>query len=218
VDTLETGASVVTLITLHQAKGLEFPVVFITGLEDGIFPHSRSLEDFNQMEEERRLFYVGITRAMERLYLVHAFRRGFWGATKPSEPSRFLGDIPSNLLKITAGGSSSVSSYIPARRSGLPFSTQSPERWSASASRPRPAAPMRELDEIDEPDELESPPARKVVTAQQFKAGDRVTHPSFGEGVVLSSRMTGDDEQVEVLFKGNMSKKLSMAFAPLQRA
>jgi len=218
VDTMEPGASVVTLITLHQAKGLEYPIVFITGLEDGIFPHSRSLEDFNQMEEERRLFYVGITRAMERLYLVHAFRRGFWGASRPSDPSRFLADIPPNLLKITSGGSSSMGSFIPSsQRAGPVVTRRTDESWSQTRVTTRPSVRHRELDEMDEIDDAEPTPVRKVVSEQQFKAGDRVTHPSFGEGVVVASRMTGDDEQVEVLFKGNISKKLSMAFAPLRR-
>jgi PcrA/UvrD helicase-like protein len=87
--------------------------------------------------------------------------------------------------------------------------------WTSSRDVQRPVARYRELDEMDEPDE--HTPVKRVVAEQQFKAGDRVTHPSFGEGVVVNSRMTGDDEQVEVLFKGNVTKKLSMAFAPLQR-
>jgi DNA helicase-2/ATP-dependent DNA helicase PcrA len=217
VDTMEPGASVVTLITLHQAKGLEFPIVFITGLEDGILPHSRSAEDFAQMEEERRLFYVGITRAMQRLYLVHAFRRGIWGASKLSEPSPFVKDIPTSIVKLSAGGSSSLGSFAPAGRTGAPFSRPQRDTWAPVKPAPRTAAMHRELDELDEIDEPEPAPTRRVVTHQQFNAGDLVSHPTFGEGVVVSSRMTGDDEQVEVLFKGNITKKLSMAFAPLQR-
>jgi DNA helicase-2/ATP-dependent DNA helicase PcrA len=98
VDGLDETASAVTLITLHQAKGLEFPVVFIVGMEDGILPHFRSFDDPNQMEEERRLCYVGITRAQEKVYLVRAFRRNLMGRSMVSEPSRFLGDIPKNLV------------------------------------------------------------------------------------------------------------------------
>ena len=87
-----------TLITLHAAKGLEFPVVFIAGLEEGLFPHSRALEDERQLEEERRLAYVGITRAKRRLYLSHAWRRATWGMGQAAVPSRFLLEIPAELM------------------------------------------------------------------------------------------------------------------------
>jgi DNA helicase-2/ATP-dependent DNA helicase PcrA len=98
VDDLQEQADTVTLITLHQAKGLEFPVVFIVGMEDGILPHFRSIDDPEQLEEERRLCYVGITRARKRVYLVRAFRRRFMGSSTVNQPSRFLKDIPSELL------------------------------------------------------------------------------------------------------------------------
>ncbi|MCL4459375.1 MAG: UvrD-helicase domain-containing protein [Chloroflexi bacterium] len=102
VDNYDEKASAVTLITLHAAKGLEFPVVFIVGMEEGICPHSRSFDDPAAMEEERRLCYVGMTRAMQRLYLVYAFRRTLYGAPMRNAPSRFLADIPSHLLKEAA--------------------------------------------------------------------------------------------------------------------
>src|SRR5204863_6978437 len=99
-DAGESGAdqSTVTLMTLHSAKGLEFPVVFLTGLEDGVFPHVRSLGDPDELEEERRLCYVGITRARERLYLCHAWSRTLFGATDYYMPSRFLSEIPEELV------------------------------------------------------------------------------------------------------------------------
>ena len=97
-DSLEDRGDAITLITLHQAKGLEFPVVFMVGMEEGLLPHSRSLDDAQQMEEERRLCYVGITRAQRRLYLLRAFRRGFRGSFEPGVPSRFLADIPAKLI------------------------------------------------------------------------------------------------------------------------
>jgi len=102
VDSYDEKAGAVTLITLHQAKGLEFPVVFIIGMEEGILPHIRSFDDPAQMEEERRLCYVGVTRARQRVYLVHAFRRNTMGGNTVSTPSRFLKDIPAGLV---AGGS-----------------------------------------------------------------------------------------------------------------
>jgi DNA helicase-2/ATP-dependent DNA helicase PcrA len=101
VDGLEGSGDAAVLITLHQAKGLEFPVVFITGMEDGILPHIRSFDDAGQMEEERRLCYVGITRAEKRLYLVRAFRRSYMGGSNANLPSRFLQDIPANLISGT---------------------------------------------------------------------------------------------------------------------
>ncbi len=102
VDNLEEEVSAVTLITLHQAKGLEFPVVFVTGMEEGILPHIRSFGDDGQMEEERRLCYVGVTRAEKRVFLIHAFRRILNGASRPNPPSRFLKDIPSRLVASNA--------------------------------------------------------------------------------------------------------------------
>jgi DNA helicase-2/ATP-dependent DNA helicase PcrA len=102
VDGLDKTVDAVTLITLHQAKGLEFPVVFIVGMEDGILPHIRSFDDPAQLEEERRLCYVGVTRAEQRVYLVHAFHRSLRGMHTVSKPSRFLEDIPRHL--ITGGG------------------------------------------------------------------------------------------------------------------
>jgi DNA helicase-2/ATP-dependent DNA helicase PcrA len=102
IDGLDEGLSAVTLITLHQAKGLEFPVVFIAGMEDGLLPHFRTFDDQMQMEEERRLCYVGVTRAKQLVYLVRAFRRSLMGRSQISEPSRFLNDIPKHL--ISTGG------------------------------------------------------------------------------------------------------------------
>ena len=98
-DTLSEGLDAPVMMTLHAAKGLEFPVVFIIGLDEGVFPHQRSLEEPEELDEERRLFYVGITRAEDRLYLVRAFRRRIYGSYTVSDPSRFLEDIPTDLTK-----------------------------------------------------------------------------------------------------------------------
>jgi DNA helicase-2/ATP-dependent DNA helicase PcrA len=103
VDTMQEGAQGMTLITLHMVKGLEFPVVFMLGMEEGLFPHSRSLDSPEDLEEERRLAYVGMTRAKDRLYLFHAFRRHLWGSANLNLPSRFLKDIPPELVDGPAG-------------------------------------------------------------------------------------------------------------------
>jgi DNA helicase-2/ATP-dependent DNA helicase PcrA len=181
----------VTLMTLHSAKGLEYPVVFLIGMEEGLFPHMRSLEEPAQMEEERRLCYVGITRAKRRLYLVHAARRTFHGNTMVNPPSRFLADIPETLWSETGV---SPRSYL--RREFTPVS----------------GPPM-----LDPWDSYREEPKGPV--SQAFSPGDRVRHKHFGAGRVLSSTMTSDDEEVEVEFntpKGKVVKKLLVSFAGLE--
>ncbi|MDP2730669.1 MAG: UvrD-helicase domain-containing protein [Dehalococcoidales bacterium] len=178
VDGLEETASAVTLITLHQAKGLEFPVVFIVGMEDGILPHIRSFDDPEQMEEERRLCYVGVTRAKEKVYLVRAFRRTLMGRSQVSQPSRFLADIPRQLLS---------DGDLPAIENRVAASLYS---WN------KPPAP---------PD-----------CAPELKAGDRVYHAQFGNGVVVNYKPVKDDAEVVVAFNGGV-KKLLLSFANLEK-
>jgi DNA helicase-2/ATP-dependent DNA helicase PcrA len=184
----------VTLMTLHAAKGLEFKVVFLVGLEEGLFPHARGLEDMNQMEEERRLCYVGLTRAKEELHLVHAARRTLYGNTMVNPPSRFLNDIPSHLWS-----ESGVRPRDYLRREFTPISGYSPtaesETWDPH------------------PEVCVGPPS------QAFQPGDRVRHKHFGTGTILSSAMTSDDEEVEVEFatpKGKTVKKLLVSYAGLE--
>jgi DNA helicase II / ATP-dependent DNA helicase PcrA len=112
-DEMEQDASRVALMTLHTAKGLEFPVVFLVGMEDGVFPHLRSLDDPSQLEEERRLAYVGITRARRHLYVTHAWSRTMWGSTSHAIPSRFLSEIPTELVRDV--GASALSRPDPTR-------------------------------------------------------------------------------------------------------
>lgn len=199
IDTMRDDVDAPTLMTLHTAKGLEFRAVFIVGLEEGLFPHSRSFDEPAQMEEERRLCYVGITRAQERLYLIRSFRRAFYGNSEPSEPSRYLADIPRNLIA----------------------STQKPVIGSRSAYRHRRA-------EIDDDDDFEidetpvrsraHPVERKIASeSRQFNAGDRVHHPSFGDGVVVSSKLVGADEEVQVAFAGIGVKRLVARYANLEK-
>src|SRR5437660_7979595 len=128
VDTMRDEAKGLTLIILHMVKGLEVPVVFMLGMEEGLFPHSRSLDSAEDLEEERRLAYVGMTRAKDRLYLFHAFRRHLWGSANLNVPSRFLKDIPATLVDRPAG--------IP---SGIEDSGMAPARVTEAQ---RPAAPL----------------------------------------------------------------------------
>lgn len=188
IDGLKESNDAVTLITLHQAKGLEFPVVFIVGMEDGILPHIRSFDDPNQMEEERRLCYVGITRAKKKLYLVRAFRRAFMGSSGVNEPSRFLGDIPDYLI---AGGTG--------WRQGKKETAESQYQWN------RPPVPGA----VPEP-------APKT-DFMKLKPGDKVRHTAFGEGLVLSYQETKTDAECVITFNSAGTKKLLMSFARLEK-
>ena len=180
VDGLDETVDAVTLITLHQAKGLEFPVVFIVGMEDGILPHFKSLDDPAQMEEERRLCYVGITRAKQRVYLVRAFRRSLMGSSTVNRPSRFLSDIPQHL--ISGGG-----------------------MWQGEGSQI--AGSMYSGNKASAP----------RLVAPELKAGDRVRHAQFGDGVVVRCQPVTDDKEIVVAFRGLGVKKLLLSFAHLEK-
>ncbi|MER2599800.1 MAG: UvrD-helicase domain-containing protein [Caldilineales bacterium] len=202
-DELPENQSVPTLMTLHTAKGLEFPVVFMVGLEQGIFPHSRSKDDPDQMQEERRLAYVGITRAKQRLYLVHAFRRTLYGSAEMYPPSEFLQDIPSHLVS---------SQGMRARREP----SRSGSRGEADA-RATVWSPPTGRDRLGTANAgpLKSAPS-PAPQQGQFKPGQRVSHGLFGEGVVIKSELADDDEYVSVAFPGKGIKKLMASMAKLK--
>jgi DNA helicase-2/ATP-dependent DNA helicase PcrA len=187
IDSMNDTADTVTCITLHQAKGLEFPVVFLVGLEEKLLPHIRSMDDKDMLNEERRLLYVGATRARERLYLLYAFRRTLYGRTEVSTPSRFLADIPRDLLK--QGNK---------REQVVASPDMFTERRSRRSSRPSIA-------------DITDSSVR-----QRFVPGQRVSHGTFGEGIVISSKLIGNDEEVVVNFADRGEKKLLASFARLQ--
>lgn len=202
VDNLSGDVDAVTLLTLHSAKGLEFPVVFIVGLEEGLLPHSRSLEAPEEMAEERRLMYVGLTRAEARLFLTYAFVRTRYGETEVAIPSRFLEDIPLELVDGDWQGNkkSGRTSQSNPRRSGL---------GSGSGRTPGTGYVV-----------TGAPPARSSSPSQdapQFRAGQRVRHAQFGEGLVIESRPDGADEIVTVSFEGVGLKRLVASLAQLER-
>ena len=163
VDNFEQKTDAITLITLHQAKGLEFPIVFMVGMEEGLLPHTRSMDDPTQVEEERRLCYVGVTRAKERLYLLRAFRRGFRGGSEPGMPSRFLLDIPSELLEAPAQPKPAAQRKS-AGAAGWASGT------SASGSR-RPPQASPQIDVVKRTPQPQSDTVRRAPTQPQPDAG-----------------------------------------------
>ncbi|MFV0406506.1 MAG: UvrD-helicase domain-containing protein [Propioniciclava sp.] len=184
------GGGVVTLMTLHTAKGLEFPVVFLSGFEDGIFPHLRALSDPAELEEERRLAYVGITRARERLYLTRAGVRVQWGQPQYNPPSRFIAEIPGRLLDWRRLGESVNSWSSESRR-------RSEQSWRTTvgfAAKPSAAKPP------------------VTVTS-----GDRVLHTTFGMGTVTETVGAGDNLRAVVDFGSAGVKKLSVKHAPMEK-
>jgi len=190
LDTAEGASgeqSAVTLMTLHSAKGLEFPVVFITGLEDGVFPHMRSLGDPDELEEERRLCYVGITRARERLYLCHAWCRMLFGSTDYYPPSRFLAEIPEELVH--------------AHESARPVGRGATHREAV----------------VDAAIAAGSASATRGAEGVGLRVGDDVAHEKFGEGVVLELIGGDDQTEAVVNFRDVGEKRLLLVWAPLRK-
>ena len=231
----------VTLMTIHAAKGLEFPVVFIVGVEEGLFPHSRTFQSEEELEEERRLCYVAITRAQQYLYITHAMKRRTWGEELPAEPSRFLNEIPLELMQDMSLGASWLG--FAARPD-----TQH-NRQAASALRGNDLAPpvkkttnytgktynsadsvrdffKRRTDESgagttdsasrNQPKGTKTGP-RPLTPDPHFRVGTRVKHAKYGTGVVLRSEGAGEDAKLTVSFPGYGQKKFVAKFAALEK-
>ncbi|MGW6904624.1 DNA helicase PcrA [Streptomyces sp. NPDC054940] len=197
-DEDEDGSGVITLMTLHTAKGLEFPVVFLTGMEDGVFPHMRSLGQTKELEEERRLAYVGITRARERLYLTRSSMRSAWGQPSYNPPSRFLEEIPATHVDWKRTGATAPVSSGPA--AGVAASLSS-SRSRSSASGASGFATRRG--------------SEKPVVA--LAVGDRVTHDQFGLGTVMAVKGTGANAEATVDFGEAKPKRLLLRYAPVEK-
>jgi DNA helicase II / ATP-dependent DNA helicase PcrA len=229
----EETVDAVTLITLHAAKGLEYPVVFIVGMDEGSLPHARSISKPEEVEEERRLAYVGFTRAMQRLYLIRARRRSVFGETQYTEPSRFLDDIPLPLIAPKGANLTAQNKQNAANNFNNRTRTSSPTRqnnWEddfnqdpygetegrvfgrgSTQSTPATTRNHASSGETKRPEPLQS-------KEQRFKSGDRVHHNIFGDGIILKSEMESGTEFVEVQFPGKHGKKrLSMDFARLEK-
>ena len=198
VDNLDDErANAPTFLTLHAAKGLEFPIVFMVGLEEGILPHSRSLNDEAQMSEERRLMYVGLTRARDNIYLSYAFHRMMWGNSDITTPSRFLGDIPPDISSGFVGIKQPPRGHIYHNENWSTDWKPIRTRSSSSTGQTPTARPTRE----PEPEVL-----------KKFRSSQKVYHPKFGDGIVISSKVNSGVEVVEVLFKQVGKKRLDGSF------
>jgi DNA helicase-2/ATP-dependent DNA helicase PcrA len=198
-----TNANSVTLMTLHNAKGLEFPVVFMAGMEEGLFPHSRSAESEEELEEERRLCYVGMTRAKERLILTHASERRLYGYPQANLISRFVEEIPAELveregLPVVAAGTGrryvQWEDAVAPNPIGTNFVTGSPRREKVSASAK----------------------TSKASGATPYYNGAVVKHAKFGIGTVQRSEGAGDDLKISVSFPGHGVKTLAVKYANLE--
>jgi DNA helicase-2/ATP-dependent DNA helicase PcrA len=199
-DEDEEGRGVITLMTLHTAKGLEFPVVFLTGMEDGVFPHMRALGQTKELEEERRLAYVGITRAQRRLYLTRATLRSAWGQPSYNPPSRFLEEIPDRHVHWKRTGGAGPAG-APAAASGVAASLSS---TLSARSRSRGASGFA----------TRGAQEREVVP---LAVGDRVSHDQFGLGTVVAVKGSGTNAEATIDFGDGKAKRLLLRYAPVEK-
>ncbi len=241
-----SGEAPITLMTMHSAKGLEFPVVFVVGMEEGLMPHARSAQDNAQLEEERRLLYVAITRAEQRLSITHAMRRRLYGNEVPSEPSRFLGELPIDLLEDQSYIPSWLSfAQSPATRSNraavdaLTRDRGEPKRTTnydgktynsvdavqdffakrgmgTPSSKPPSAPPPRPGTGRPQPPSRPSPSPRDA-SGGGLMAGDRVRHAKYGVGLLLRKEGTGDEAKLTVSFPSFGQKKFVAKFVQLEK-
>ncbi len=191
VDKLEDKKNCVTLMTMHNAKGLEFPIVFITGLEEGLFPHNNSIEEDDDVQEERRLCYVGMTRAMDILYLTGAACRYVYGTPQWRAPSRFLSEIPKDMIQVTGKAASIV-----ATQGGL-YEVRD--------------AKKKEFDELKDPEWDEDP------VMAPYALGETVKHQKFGKGMILALTGSGENLKVTVSFPNHGKKQLLAKMANLEK-
>ena len=201
IDDTELGEDAITLMTLHSSKGLEFPVVFLVGMEEGLFPHARTLMDETEIEEERRLCYVGITRAKEKLFLSSTKMRTIYGNTVTYPPSRFLQEIPARLVKTIKRQE---------RFSALENFKQVSEKYRARPQKP--ASTFNPHSFMPQ-----KPAAAAGGTGTRFNTGDRVSHSKWGEGMVVSVKDSPDGQEVKVAFAGAGVRSLLTKYAVLKK-
>lgn len=200
VDNADTTDDKVTLMTLHSAKGLEFPVVFMAGMEEGLFPHSRTLMDESEIEEERRICYVGITRARRKLYLTNARMRTIFGKTNMYPPSRFLSELPEEVVERKTAQRNVYGSPVTSSAFNKPIAQN--RSFSAMPA----AAQTPKLNEI-----------RPSSPGTEWRVGDKASHGKWGIGTVVKVQGNSDNQEIQVAFPGQGIKALAVKFAPITK-
>ncbi|MET0351577.1 MAG: 3'-5' exonuclease, partial [Rhizobacter sp.] len=199
----QAGQDAIQLMTVHAAKGLEFDAVFITGLEEGLFPNEKSVSDINGLEEERRLMYVAITRARKRLYLSFSQTRMLHGQTRYNVKSRFFDELPENTLR-----------WLTPRNQGFGsgFAREYQSAWQKGSGL---SGIVGAGQQAPRPNTLDTSPGPKTTTAQGLKSGQSVFHNKFGEGVILTIEGKGEDARAQVNFGRHGMKWLQLSIAKL---
>ncbi|MCR5758196.1 MAG: DNA helicase PcrA [Selenomonas sp.] len=225
IDNAELEDDRITLMTLHSAKGLEFPTVFMVGMEEGLFPHARTLMDENEIEEERRTCYVGITRAQRKLYLTCAHQRTIYGKTSASTPSRFLGEIPEDYTerlvpRVNAYGFANANHYGAQQRNGTMtfrpaasqmgngagFTDKAKSAWEVLNGMQKKTVNVQPKSGVIRPD-----------TSVQWKVGDKARHGKWGVGTVVSVKGEGEEVELKIAFPGQGVKGLMQKYAPISK-
>ena len=225
IDNAELEDDRITLMTLHSAKGLEFPTVFMVGMEEGLFPHSRTLMDENEIEEERRTCYVGITRAQRKLYLTCAQQRTIYGKTSASTPSRFLDEIPEEYTerlvpRVNAYGFANANHYGAQQRSGTMTFRPSANQMGSGANFSDKAKSALEVMNSLQKRNVNVQPRTGVIrpdTSVQWKVGDKAQHGKWGVGTVVSVKGEGEEVELKIAFPGQGVKGLMQKYAPISK-
>lgn len=225
IDNAELEDDRITLMTLHSAKGLEFPTVFMVGMEEGLFPHSRTLMDENEIEEERRTCYVGITRAQRKLYLTCAQQRTIYGKTSMSTPSRFLGEIPEEYTerlvpRVNAYGFANASHYGAQQRSGTMTFRPSANQMGSGVNFSDKAKSALEVMNDMQKRGVNVQPKTGVIrpdTSVEWKVGDKAQHGKWGVGTVVSVKGEGEEVELKIAFPGQGVKGLMQKYAPISK-
>ena len=215
-DDIDEEESTVTLMTLHAAKGLEFPVVFLVGMEDGVFPHVRALGDPSELEEERRLAYVGITRAMQKLHLTSAWSRMMHGQTQYNPPSRFLDEIPSELIN-EIGGTRMLRSRRDRSGGGRTYGGGGGSEIPTGRTFGGSGRDSRSDDVVESAIAAANTPTPSGAESIGLKVGDDVRHSQWGEGIIVEIDGVGDKAEASVHFPSVGPKRLLLSWAPLEK-